>query len=309
MNKEIAEYLAKHPKTGPFPLAQEFNLTMDQARKILEKPNDRQESPRVLPRRAILTKPRTAPASLNIFMTTHPVAILFIRILSAVIGVACLVRGFLLIVDYNGAGDFRSYLMPIIFQGLSFLFPILAWVEWKQKKYVAFLALALLSLSSMTYEFRVSLDGLLTASYANVQPDTNKVVEDQIKTILTQLETKKLQQSNLQLLLSKRQTEFSVLQVGDPGYYTKQGQINSILKDQGALGVGIDSLSSQLVGLQAKLTPVVKKRTVYTVLGLDENIALGVMIVFQSILIILSAPLCIGVALLFNPAAIHKRDS
>ena len=129
-------------------MSQELGISVHDARQAIaeyagmEKPKKAPATDRDRPRPK--GKAHEEANSVHDYVSGHPVAIICIRIISLVIGFACLARAFYLIVDYNGGfSDFRALLMPFIFQGLSLVLPLLAYVELQKKSWKRYPTFAL----------------------------------------------------------------------------------------------------------------------------------------------------------------------
>ena len=306
MTQQASDYLSKNMRHNPFPMSQELGISVHDARQAIAE-------------YAGMEKPKKAPAtdrhtsrpkgkaheeanSVHDYVSGHPVAIICIRIISLVIGFACLARAFYLIVDYNGGfSDFRALLMPFIFQGLSLVLPLLAYVELQKKswkRYPTFALLTLLSLASMTYEFRVSMEGFLSASYANVKAVGNE--DEQIQTLQAQIQSTKELIANEQTLLQKRSEEFKSMAQDNPSYISTQFRINTIIRDIARYNNDNKVLYEQVIQLQKSKPKEVKRHTLSELLGLDDKLYTTVIIIMQSLLLIFATPICLGVSLLFG---------
>ncbi len=106
-----------------------------------------------------------------------------IKIIALLISIACLFRGFIIIQQYNGDQWF-SYLMPIIMQGISLIFPVISFTEMRKKKPTLILGAIfffLFSAISISYEIQVSLDSFSSISIQNQQKsDSQKAKLDLI---------------------------------------------------------------------------------------------------------------------------------
>jgi hypothetical protein len=176
----------------------------------------------------------------------------------------------------------------------------LSWVEKDKKKYLAAVMLLILGVSSMTYEFQVSMQGFLNAQYAQAVPDESAAIQTQIETLKQTIETNKSVEDTEKTLLSKRQKEFEPMTRETPGYYSTQAKINSLLSDLSSLSDQDKFAQAQILSLQKSDKPSVKKATIASLFGLDENFFKRIVIIIQSILIIIMTPFCAGVALLFS---------
>ncbi len=187
--------------------------------------------------------------------TDSPWIRLAVKGMALAIGAASLVRGFIIIQEYNG-NDWFSFLMPLIMQGVSLLFPVLGFMELekvKLKKLTPMLgALFFFSFSavSLYYEIQVSVQSFQQVSTynlsmqikqqdaANKGKSSNQIIDEKISNVRMML-------SSDQELLKKRMNEFMRAKEGTKQYRDIQTRVNNIQSEMARYSEQIQKLLSR----------------------------------------------------------------
>jgi len=161
-----------------------------------------------------------------------------LRGLSFVIACACMVRGFMVILDINSTAGWQGYLNAIIFQGASAILPIVAMLYFSSaiKKPMNWfqMLIGLLFIvggtASMSYEVYASIASFhqinikQELSVTEAKPATDDPI---IATLDTNIKLENEAMIRTQLLLDQRLAEWKALPPGDPGKATAEARVRA----------------------------------------------------------------------------------
>jgi hypothetical protein len=189
-----------------------------------------------------------------------------IKILALSIAISSLARGFIIIQEYNGNNWF-SFLMPLIMQGVSLLFPVMGFMEIEKirLKRLAPIAGAIFFFSfsaiSLYYEIQVSIQSFQKVETynlsrqgelqdeANKNRNSNQIIDQKIANVRILLEAD-------QELMKKRMEEFMKAKEGTRQYKDLQMRINNIQSEMAKYSQDIqsqlDKKQSDYVGTSIK---------------------------------------------------------
>lgn len=252
----VAEAESNNPKGTAEPKEDGVTLDGDNVDKV---PPKRYRRPAISPSlHSDKTTPLEQRGILELAHMVHadsPWIRLAVKGLALAIGVASLVRGFIIIQAYNG-NDWFSFLMPLIMQGVSLLFPVLGFMEMEKVKLKKltpiFGALFFFSFSavSLYYEIQVSVQSFQQVSTynlsmqikqqdaANKGKSSNQIIDEKISNVRMLL-------SSDQELLKKRMNEFMRAKEGTKQYKDIQTRVNNIQSEMARYSSQIQSLLSQ----------------------------------------------------------------
>lgn len=263
-------------KLGTWPhvanLAQDFSITKEQAKIYIDEYRENIKRPIMAPSPANPVKqdiPRITKQqfdnisnkdkkqeinNLHKSIDQHGVGIIALRIISGIVTLACMIRGFIVILEINTVIGWQGYLNAIIFQGGSSILPIVgmlyfSFINKKQLIYILFGAFYIIGgIGSMMYEVYASSQ-VFHQTNIKQEISSQKEYSDTKDLILFSIQ-EQINSENENMVrivsnISKRRQELSLLSPEDPGRQVAASRVSANLTDQSKSQDNLNRLGNQ----------------------------------------------------------------
>jgi len=316
-------------KLGTWPhvanLSSDFNVTKEKAKEYLDEYREIIKRPVMAPSPAEPTKsdvPRISKQQFDILsnkeekkigsnnlhetVVQHGGGIIALRIISAIVTLACVVRGFIVIVEINTVIGWQGYLNAIIFQGGSAILPIIGMLYFSlvKKGTMVFLLFGCFyiigGLGSMMYEVYAS---------SQVFHQTNIKQEISIQNVFTNngdsilqsiqenINSENANMARIVSNLSKRRAELAPLSPQDLGYPAAAGRVSANLADQSKSQDNLNRLGNQKTERLKELESKSNKQSSVTNLVQNNDFVELIITLIPSIIMVVFTPVFFSIAL------------
>ncbi len=243
-------------------------------------------------------------------LVQHLGGLLVLRFLSGLVALACIIRGFIVIVEVNTVIGWQGYLNAIIFQGGSAILPVVGILSFSFMKkfwsanmvFGTFLFIG--GLGSMVYEVYASSQAFHQTNVKQeivlqkeLSVDRDQVlqsIEDNIK-----LENTNLDQINSNL--SKRQSELTVLQTAAPvdlkAVKVAENRVSANLSDRTISQDKLNKLASDKTNRLVELENKTNKQSSVVNLVKDNDFIQLLISLIPSIIMVIFTPIFVSIAL------------
>ncbi len=241
IKSRIQYYIQKTRKLPPFQnLAKDFNISNEESQKLLQEYREEfivQKAKVMAPNPAEPRKERVlkltteqfeeikhreVPTDFHEVVVQQGGAMVALRIICGIVGIACIARGSSVIFELNSSNIFYALVSAIIFQGGSAILPIVSMLYFsiaeKRARFNAVIATFFMigSIASMSYEVYASFSNFhqLNVKQEITLSQPGQVVDDPLlKSLQDKIDSDKTALASTMAQLTMRQSELSTLGV------------------------------------------------------------------------------------------------
>ncbi len=239
--------------------------------------------------------------------------ILALRIISGIVALACMIRGFIVIIEINTVIGWQGYLNAIIFQGGSAILPVVgmlyfSFVKKNNLVYILFGTFYIVGgIGSMMYEVYASSQAFHQTNIKqeiSVQKEFSTLEDSILQSIQEQINSENANMTRITSNLSKRQAELALLSPENPLYSSAARKVSTNLSDQSDSQDNLNKLGNKKTErLQSLENKNGKKSSVVNLVQNNDFIELVITLI-PSMMMVLFTPVFFSIALF----GVNKKD-